>query len=106
MPFRLDERYDGQFRAKMQFVTGAWMPHMVYTACLRTGVISNTVYIQRAVCEALARDLDLDVDELLDRLPTPRGKALGRWDRNERGQAFHRLPRVAIGPANTDEEVR
>lgn len=106
MPFRLGPEYDGEWRAKVQFTTGAWMPHMIYQACVQTNVISNTVYCQRALCEALARDLGLDLDELLARLPAPRGKARNRWDRNERGQALHMLPRVAIGPANTVEEVR
>ena len=69
MPFRL-EGYD---RAKMQFTTASWMPAMIYRACLATGVVSNTVYVQRAVCEALARDLGLDLHTLLSDLPTPRG---------------------------------
>ena len=35
MPFRLDE-----FRAKVQFVTSADMPALVYDACVKTGVVA------------------------------------------------------------------
>lgn len=70
MPFRLNE-----FRAKMQFVTSAEMPSLVYKAVQRTGKPSNTVYIQHAVCEALARDLNIPLEDLLARLPEPKGPA-------------------------------
>lgn len=70
MPFRLDE-----FRAKIQFITSAEMPAMIYRACMATGTCSNTRYIQEAVCERLARDLDIPVERLLDRLPTPKSRA-------------------------------
>lgn len=115
MPFRLDE-----FRAKMQFTTGAWMPHMVYTACVATGVVSNTRYVQEAVCEKLARDLGVDLQGLLDRLPASRGPAGHLFDPDENPQArpgnMNALGtpvskdssggRVMVGPANTVEEVR
>jgi len=112
MPFRLDE-----FRAKMQFTTGAWMPHMVYTACVKTGVVSNTRYVQEAVCEKLARDLDLDLKGLLDRLPDCRRQVIDPAERtnarpgnmNALGTPVNRDPsggRVMVGPANTIEEVR
>lgn len=70
MPYRLNE-----FRAKIQFVTSAQMPSLIHRACVRTGKPSNTVYIQHAVCEALARDLDLPLDDLLAALPPPKGSA-------------------------------
>jgi len=70
MPHRLNE-----FRAKIQFVTSAEMPSLIYRACTETGCESNTVYIQRAVCEALARDLDMPLDTLLSALPPPRSRA-------------------------------
>lgn len=70
MPFRLDEH-----RAKMQFVSSARTPSLVYEACLRTGIPSNTVYIQHAVCEALSRDLGIPLQDLLDDLPPPKGSA-------------------------------
>lgn len=69
-PFRLDEH-----RAKVQFITSAEMPSMIYRACMKTGVVSNTRYIQEAVCQRLARDLDIPLERLLDRLPPPRGLA-------------------------------
>lgn len=70
MPFRLNE-----FRAKIQFTTSARMPSDIYKACLATGVESNTVYVQRAVCEALSRDLHIPLQDLLDALPPPRSRA-------------------------------
>jgi hypothetical protein len=68
MPFRLNE-----FTAKVQFTTSARTPNLIYKACLKTGTVSNTAYVQRAVAEALARDLDIDLQELLDELPPNRG---------------------------------
>lgn len=69
MPFRLHEKY-GEFRAKIQFTTAAWMPYKIYQACLATGILSQTAYCQIALCERLARDLDLNLDELVAQLPT------------------------------------
>lgn len=91
MPFRLNE-----YRAKIQFVTSARTPHLIYKACLATGVQSNTVYIQHAVAEALSRDLGIPLGELIAELPHPQAQA-----RVLRGQR-PRLP----GPGNTIEEVR
>lgn len=98
MPFRLNE-----WRAKIQFTTANWMPEAIYQACKVTGIISGTVYCQRAVCEALARDLGVDLDDLLSGLPPPRGPSHHLYD-----PAEHRMSRfpVMIGPANTVEEVR
>lgn len=95
VPFRLDEH-----RAKVQFVTSARMPSLIYRACVKKGVVSNTVYIQRAVCEALARDLDIPLQELLDELPPPRGSASTLFGGDRRRVANH------VGPANTVESVR
>lgn len=94
MPFRLTEH-----RAKIQFVTSARMPHDIYKACLVTGTLSNTAYVQRAVCEALARDLDLPLEELIAALPPARGRS---------GMLFDGTRQVVNrpGPANTVEEVR
>lgn len=79
MPFRLDEKY-GEFRAKIQFTTAAWMPYKIYQACLATGILSNTRYCQIAVCEKLAKDLDLDLDELIEQLPRARTVNTRLWD--------------------------
>jgi hypothetical protein len=70
LPFRLDE-----FRAKVQFVTFAAMPKMVYEACVRTNTPSNTRYYQEAVCEKLSRDLGIPVEDLMKRLPPHKGMA-------------------------------
>lgn len=88
MPFRLNDQ-----RAKVQFLTSARLPSLIYRAADATGQPSNTAYIQRAVCEALARDLDLPIAELLDEQPPVRTQA-GQF----RG---HRH----TGPGNTIEEV-
>lgn len=112
MPFRLaDQGFTN--RTKVQFTTSAATPHLIYKACLATGTVSNTVYIQRAVAEALARDLGLDLQELLDDLPEPRtsNKYLfnpddHKMDRYHSIAEHHDGGRFRIGPANTVEEVR
>lgn len=113
MPFRLDAAKYGEFRAKVQFTTAAWMPKRIYEACLRTGTVSATVYCQRAVCEALARDLGLDLDELLAGMPTPRGPSAHLFDPDE-GKMDRTRPitvdvsggRRMVGPGNTIEQVK
>lgn len=117
MPFRLDEKY-GEFRAKIQFTTAAWMPYKIYQACMATGVLSNTRYCQEAVCEKLARDLDMDLEELLAQLPRCRTSNLRLFDPTgdttlipgpePHGERLARHTRVAVGRygmGNTDEEV-
>jgi hypothetical protein len=112
MPFRLD--HEGfPDRAKIQFTTSARMPHDIYQACLATGTVSNTRYIQVAVCTRLAIDLDIPVDELIDALPQTRGPAAHLADpdqhpmsRNHTGIALAPSFLVNIGPANTNEEVK
>ena len=92
MPHRLN-----QFRAKIQFVTFAAMPKMIFDAVVKTGKVSNTRYIQEAVCEKLSRDLDVPLDNLLAMLPEPRGKAAVPF-------GYNRKP--SPGPANTVETVK
>lgn len=114
MPFRLDERY-GEFRAKIQFTTAAWMPYKIYQACLATGILSNTRYCQIAVCEKLAKDLDLDLDELIAQLPKARTVANHLFDptrslpgpdpQGERNASHTRVVVGRYGMAGTDEEV-
>lgn len=65
----------GDGATKIQFATSDEMPHLIYRACLRTGTRSNTIYLQLAVCEALARDLDLPYDDLVAHLPPARGRS-------------------------------
>jgi hypothetical protein len=116
MPFRL--RYDGYpDRTKIQFTTNVEMPNMVYRACLATGIVSNTVYVQHAVCEKLSRDLGVPVDDLLAMLPPPRGPAAHLYDPVD-GHPMDRYRTrtidtgqlnggvVRIGVSNGDEEVR
>jgi len=114
MPYRLDE-----FRSKIQFTSSARMPYDIYQACLLTETVSNTRYIQEAVCQRLARDLGVPLPELLGALPPPRGPAghlydpaenpMNRYDDakgHRHGIAATPARLVAIGPANTDEDVR
>lgn len=89
MPFRMTEE-----RAKVQFLTAARFPSLIYRAAGQTGLPSNTAYIQRAVCEALSRDLGIPLQELLDEQPPVRTKA-GQFRDHQR-----------TGPGNTIEEVR
>ena len=105
-PFRIDP-YQFPNRAAIKFTTSAEMPNLIYQACLATGVVSNTVYCQHAVAEALARDLGVPLQPLLDALPPPRGPAKHLYDRdghtrNTRVDLFH----DAIGPAGTTETVK
>lgn len=95
MPFRLTPD-----RTKMQFLTSARMPSRVYKACVKTGIPSNTRYVQLAVCEALHRDLGIPMEELVGELPPTRqaGEEMFGGDRIRKA--------VRTGAANTVEEVR
>lgn len=71
-------------------------------------MVSNTVYVQLAVCEKLARDLDLDVDELIAALPRAKNASKHLWDpadtttpRNQYGPRG----KLQYGMSNTDQEV-
>lgn len=57
------------------FTTSTRMARDIHEACKTTGTQSQTVYIQRAVCDALARDLHLPLDTLLADLPEPKRRA-------------------------------
>lgn len=92
--------YDLEGKAKIQFVTSARMPSLVYKACLVTGHVSNTVYVQHAVCEALSRDLGIPIEELLAELPPPRGSAATLFDGTRKPGAKR------IGPSGSHETVR
>lgn len=101
MPFRTDPiKFPG--RTKIQFITSAAMPHLIYQACKKTNTVSNTVYCQRALAEALARDLNLDLDQVLADLPMPRGSAKHLFNPD-----MHTMRRVPhrIGPGNTVEDI-
>lgn len=66
IPYRLNE-----FRAKTQFLTFAKMPGLITRAAKQRGYLSNTEYIQHVLCEALSRELGLDLAELEAQLPPP-----------------------------------
>ena len=120
MPFRIAP-YEFPNRAKIQFTTSARMPSDIYRACLVTGVVSNTVYIQHAVIDALSRDLAIPRATLLGALPPPRGPSGHLYDPDEGTMNRFQKARPPIGkaitedhtggvlrpgPANTHEEVR
>lgn len=112
MPFRLDPEKYGEFRAKLQITTAAWMPYRIYEACKATGILSNTRYVQLAVCEKLSRDLGLDLDELVAGLPKGRTYAAHLWDPSAGPHPGARRKNAQLtevyryGMGNTDEEVR
>lgn len=90
----------------IQFRCNTDMPNMIYRACLATGLPSQTVYIQRAVVAALARDLDLPEEDLIDLLPTPKTVAKSLFVPSEYRAANIRSKNPArIGSANTIEEA-
>lgn len=91
MPHRLTP-----FTTKIQWITFAGMPMLIYRACKQTKVVSQTRYVQVAVCEKLSHDLDIPLEDLLARLPDPRGPARA---------LLYRRDGPGIGPANTVEEV-
>lgn len=99
-PFRLTPD-----RAKVQFTTSAAMPHLIFQAALASGAVSNTVYCQHALAHAIARDLGMDVNDILADLPEPRGPATHLIDRASPSARLAGAP-IMTGPANTDEEVR
>lgn len=70
MPYRGLEH-----KAKIQFVASPNFPSLIHKACVETETVSNTRYIQLAVCAALARDLGLNEAELIENLPPTRGAA-------------------------------
>lgn len=90
MPYRL-----GEGRTKIQFVTASCMPALIYGAAKATDVPSNTRYIQEAVCEKLARDLDIPLENLLSELPPPKGPAAFLHDGTRHSQP--RAAQVAQG---------
>lgn len=86
----------------IQFRCPTDWPNRIYNACVKTQTVSQTRYIQEAVCEKLARDTGQDLDELLDLLPAPRGRAKSLFDAS-RGRKAPTTTRV--GSADTIEEV-
>lgn len=71
MPFR-----DDAFSTPIRFSTFPQMPSLIYRACVEKGVVSNTRYIQEAVCEKLARDGIEPLESLLAKLPPGRTNSL------------------------------
>lgn len=101
-------------KTRIQFITSAEMPYLIYQACLKTGHPSMTVYCQHAIIDALARDLDLPVDEMVAKLPTnrSRNKHLHHPDdpNARRRVPVHLDPTgggvVRLSSANTSESVK
>lgn len=69
-----------EYKGKIQFVTSAEMPYLIYRACVEKGFRSITAYCQHAVIDALVRDLGLDRDTLVSRLPVPRTSTMSLMD--------------------------
>ena len=96
---------DDSNRATVRFITSAAMPNLIYRACVKTGVVSNTVYCQHALAEAIARDLEMPIDVLLAALPAPRGPAGHLYDKSfYKFMLYQELPHLRhIVYANTGE---
>jgi len=58
-----------EFTAKIQFATCSRHPSLITKAAKVRGYPSNTAYLQRVVAEALSKDLDIPLQELIDELP-------------------------------------
>ena len=93
MPHRLNPE-----RAKIQFITSAEMPFLIYQACGIRGIVSNTRYIQEAVCQRLSKDLGIPLPTLLDALPANKGMAKALFGKDRRP--------VNRGREHTNEQVR
>lgn len=57
---------------KIQFAAPTRHPSLITRAAKARGMDSMTEWLQRVVVEALARDLDISLEELLAELPQPR----------------------------------
>jgi hypothetical protein len=73
-----------EFTAKVQFATAARHPALIRRACVARGMASNTEWLQHVVAEALSRDLDIPLDELLAELPALHGSSNFGHDENRR----------------------
>jgi hypothetical protein len=115
-PFRTDP-WQYPNRTKIQFTTSARMPNLIYQACLATGTLSNTVYCQYALIDALVRDLGLDRDSLVADLPAARGPSGHLYDPDQGTMNRYRRKKppvtedqtggvLSTGPGNTVEDVR
>lgn len=89
--------------AKIQFATSLEMPRLIFQACLLTDTVSNTAYCQRALAEALARDLDMPIERILAAIPPNRGPAVHLFNPADGKQV---RTRRMVGPGNTVETVR
>jgi hypothetical protein len=76
-------------KAKIQFVAPPNFPSLIHKACVETDTVSNTRYIQEAMCARLARDLGLDEQELIDSLPPSRGMAAALFGGDRRAIRRH-----------------
>jgi len=54
---------------------GLRFPSLIHRAATATGDTSNAAYIRRVLCEHLAADLGMDVEELLAEQPQPRASS-------------------------------
>lgn len=82
MPFRL-----GPDRKKIQFLTSASMPMMIFRAREPKGE-SQTRYIQIAVAQRLARDLQIPIEDILADLPPTHSE---RGDKFAKGRGEERV---------------
>jgi len=102
-----DRPWRGTF---INFRCGDGFPSLIYQACLNTGTLSNTAYIQDALCEALARDLGMSVEDLKAQMPPRRTRSLHLYNPDRDG--YKRIGQdnscgvARPGATNGSEEVK
>ena len=62
-------------RTQIQWMCAVNTPVLIHRACVNTGTLSQTRYIQEAVAARLAEDLGMDYDDLMGQMPPPRSLA-------------------------------
>ena len=97
MPFR---GY-GETSVKVQFATSLRAPSLLRRAAEKTGCLSSTEYLQRIMVEALSRDLDLPIEELVAELPRGRRDLTTLFGDGQKARANPMRP----GQGNTVERL-
>lgn len=94
----------------INFRCGDVFPSLIYKACLATDTLSNTAYIQDALCEALARDLNIPIEDLKAQMPPRRTRSAHLYDPDK--DSYKRISSdnscgvARPGAGNTTEEVK
>lgn len=90
-PFRLNE-----FRAKIQFVTSAETPSLIAKAAAKRDLSSNTEWLQHTIAAALAKELDLDLQQRMERLPPNRATPTILFGDTAKGVRVRKAPDLTV----------